>query len=283
MLRMQGMLRTCKKSVVGLRVLLVIVVTCVMNVRIISAVPETVAPTESSPAKPAEQKQLVWTEPQYRAANKRFMEELYYGITGFIKLSPEERASIEGGYTKKTSTYGEIPYDSLQIILDSEHIGPNDVVYDLGSGVGKMITQTYLNTSAKKVVGIEQSPSRCAGADALFKKLKQTDAYQVRRKNGKARRTIEFRKGDFLKANLDDATIIYMCSTCFPPELLTKLVEKFEKINKLGLRVITLKELPDHELHGFRFERHYSLPMSWSKPGKRSNVFVYSYAGNIFN
>lgn len=288
MLHMHDVLRVRKNAIIGFRALLIVLVACMISEHKMGAVSEAV-PAETAQAKPTDQqKQLVWAEPQYIAANKRFMEDLYRGITGFIKLSDEERASIESDstgrrYTKKTSTYGEIPYDSLQIILDNEHIGPNAVFYDLGSGAGKVAIGAFLNTPAKKVVGIELSPSRCAAADAMFKKFKQTNEYQVRRKNGKMRRSIELRKGDFLKANLDDATIIYMCSTCFPPELLTKLVEKFEKINKLGLRVITLKELPDHEQHGFRFERCYSLPMSWSKPGKKSNVFVYSYAGKIFN
>lgn len=226
----------------------------------------------------------VWTEPKYIAANKKLMDGLYVGISGFARrITPEEQEFIKGTYTKKTYVYGEILYDSLQTILDNEHFGPNDVFYDLGSGMGKVVTQVYLNTPVKKAVGVELSHTRHAGAMEMFKELKQTDAYKERLRNGKTRRVMAFQEKDFLKANIDDATIIYMCSTCFPPELLEKLLEKFEKINRLGLRIITLKELPDYQKYGFRFERRYDLPMTWSKPGNTSKVYVYSYAGNIFN
>gem|GEM_PF-2286729 len=246
------------------------------------------APTQSKPISTAsnyavgEKKNLIWTEPRYVETNKKIMQQLFSGITGFIKLSDEERALVERHYTKKTSVYGEIPYDSLQVILDGEHFGPNDVVYDLGCGVGKVIVQIYLNTPVKKAVGIELCIRRYDGVAAMIKKFRQMDAYNERKCNGKMKREIAFKKGDFLKANLDDATIIYTCSTCFPVELMEEIVQKCRDINRLGLRVITLKELPDHETHGFRFERLYQLPMSWSKPGNTSNVYVYSYAGDTF-
>lgn len=225
----------------------------------------------------------VYHDPFYKTINKQVMDNLYNGITGFGIVSPQEKEFIEKGYTtKKTSIYGEIPYNSLQIILDNERFGPNDVFYDLGSGVGKVVTQVYLNTPVKKAVGIELSGSRHAGAVKMLKKCKQTDAYNDRRRNGKTKRTFAFTQQDFLKANINDATIIYMCSTCFPPELMAQLVQKFEKINRQGLRIITLKELPDYEQHAFRFERSYKLPMSWSKQGNTSSVYVYSYVGNIF-
>lgn len=225
----------------------------------------------------------VWVEPCYIKENKKIMTDLYRGISGFVILSPQEKASIERSYTKKTSIYGEIPYDSLQVILDNEHFGPNDVFYDLGCGVGKVPVQVFLNTPAKKVVGIELSASRFVGTEAMFKKFKTTCAYTNHLSGGKDKRSLEFKKQDFLRASIGDATIIYMCSTCFPPELMEELIAKFKTINRLGLRIITLKELPDHQKHGFRFDRKYDLPMSWSKAGRTSPVYVYTYAGNLFS
>jgi hypothetical protein len=230
-----------------------------------------------------EKQEPVYRDPLYKKVNKQIMDNVYSGITGFGVVSPQEKAFIEKGYsTKKTSIYGEIPYDSLQVILDNERFGPNDIFYDLGSGVGKVVTQVYLNTPVKKAVGIELSGSRHAGAVKMLKNFKQTDAYNDRKRNGKTKRTLAFAQQDFLKANINDATIIYMCSTCFPPELMTGLIKKFQKINRQGLRIITLKVLPDYENNGFRFERRYKLPMSWSKQSNVSAVYVYSYVGDVF-
>lgn len=212
--------------------------------------------------------------------NKILMDYLFSGINGFAKISEDERACVEAGHARG-SVYGEIPYDSLQVILENELIGPNDVFYDFGSGVGKVVTQVYLNTPVRKAVGIEASVSRYNGCMRMMEKFKATDPYTDRKYNAKARRTITFINKNFLKVDVSDATIIYMCATCFEPGLMEKLVQKFEKINRIGLRVITLKKLPEHEKHGFRFDRGYKLPMSWSRSGRTSSVFVYTYVGNL--
>ncbi len=216
---------------------------------------------------------------------KKIITELYKNITGFIRLSPEERACIEGGYTKKCSTYGEISYDSLQYILDREPFSPNDIVYDLGSGVGKVVMQIFLNTPAHKVIGLELSASRNSNAQQALNSFQSMLHYSRYKYINNKKRELAFHNEDILKANIDDATIIYMCSTCFAPELLEKLVDKFEAVGRKGighkeLKIITLKELPDYQAHGFHLDRTYSLSMSWSKNGATSPVFVYTYMGN---
>jgi precorrin-6B methylase 2 len=237
-----------------------------------------------APAKPVTEKQdQIFPDLEelvFVGENKILMDYLFSGISGFVKLSDDERSCVEAGHAKG-AVYGEIPYDSLQVILDNELIGPNDVFYDFGSGCGKVVTQVYLNTPVKKAVGIEASFTRYNGSVRMMQKFKTTDAYIDRKYNAKSRRNIAFINKNFLKVNVSDATVIYMCATCFAPDLMDKLVRKFAQINRVGLRVITLKKLPDHEKHGFRFDRGYKLPMSWSRNGKKSSVFVYTYVGHL--
>jgi|GEM_PF-896276 len=211
--------------------------------------------------------------------SKKIMEELYKNITGFIELSPEERASIEGGYTKKCSIYGEILYDSLQYILDKESFGPTDVFYDFGSGVGKVVIQVYLNTPVRKAIGIELSISRNNRALSALDSFKKTPYFSRYNHTNIEEREIDFYHENILKTDISDATIIYMASSCFAPELLEKLVRKFEEINRKGLKIITFKELPDYQAHGFQLDRTYSLPMSWSINGATTAVFVFTYTG----
>jgi len=201
--------------------------------------------------------------------NKDFIERvLYADITGFGTLSDQERKFIEKDYPKKTSTYGEISYDSAQQLLaDSDiNFGKNDVFYDLGSGVGKLVVQVYLNTPVAKSVGIELSPTRHKRTQRIADRLKKYNKIDNDR-------VISFLEGDFLEADLSDATIIFICSTCYAPTLLEQLVSKFSKLKK-GLRVISLKELPDYQKYNFKLIKEYRLPMTWSKQ-KGSVVFVY--------
>ncbi|HEV2600721.1 MAG TPA: hypothetical protein VGT41_00350 [Candidatus Babeliales bacterium] len=203
------------------------------------------------------------------AENKRFIEkELYRGIKGGGPLQEHERALIEKNYTKKTSIYGEILYDSAQALLQDPELafGPEDIFYDLGSGVGKMAVQVYLNTPVKKVVGIELSPTRHAKAEKVMQRCTQSNIMQ----KGRA---LALCHGDMLELDIDDATIIYMCSTCYPPELLEQLVLKFSKLQP-GARIISLKELPNYAQHGMEFVKEVRLPMTWSREDG-SPVYIY--------
>lgn len=187
------------------------------------------------------------------------IESLYQGVTGF-NISEEEANNInnKGG----ASTYGEITYQSAKKILDDLNIIPSDVFYDLGSGIGKLNIQVFLTTPVKKVVGIELSPTRFKYAHDIQEKLKKEGAI-------KNSRILSFLKEDITQADLSDATIIYMCSTCFSDELMKKLLDKLSKLKK-GLKVITLKKFPENKV--FNLIKSYTLPMTWS-----TNTTVYLY------
>lgn len=203
------------------------------------------------------------------AANKRLIEkELYRGIKGGGPLEEHERALIEKNYTKKTSIYGEILYDSAQVLLTDPELGfgPQDIFYDLGSGVGKMAVQVYLNTPVKKVVGVELSPTRHAKAEKVIRRCMQSNLMEKDR-------TLTLCHGDMLELDINDATIIYMCSTCYPPELLEQLVIKFSQLQP-GARIISLKELPNYTQHGLEFVKEVRLPMTWSREDG-SPVYIY--------
>lgn len=135
-----------------------------------------------------------------------------------------------------------------------------DVFYDLGSGIGRMTVKMYLDTPIQKSTGIELADSRHNQALAIKEELKEKLV---------PGRTLEFKKGDILKTNLADATIIYTASTCFSDEFMKKLTNKLASLKK-GLKVFTLRPLAKHE--NFKLIKEFQLPMTWSK-----NVSVYWY------
>ncbi len=188
-------------------------------------------------------------------------EDIYKEITGFNIAETERKMVTDKG---GSPVYGEIKYDSLQTIFNDLNIKSSDVFYDLGSGVGKVIIQAYLNFPFKKVVGIELSPTRHNNALKAREELVKRNLINPNRK-------IEFIQGDIAELNLCDATVIYMCSTCYPVELMKKIAEKCSNLKK-GMHVISLKSLPDYQDYGFILEKEYSLPMTWSEG---SPVYVY--------
>ncbi len=172
-------------------------------------------------------------------------------------------------------TYGEIKHLSATVLLDALQLTSEDVFYDLGCGVGKLVMQVYLMSPAKRAVGIELSEARCGCARKVLKpisgKLYDTCMNcenEIRKLLGQeklkktTKKTIEFFEKDMLKADISDATVIFTCSTCFSDDLMNKLVKKFATLQD-GLRVLTLKQLPEHP--DFKFVRTFTLPMTWSK------------------
>ena len=91
------------------------------------------------------------------AITEREINRLYLNVYGAV-ISDEEEESIKkmGG----DPTYGEITFDSVTTLLNSLQPTKEDVLYDLGCGVGKMVIQVCLNSCVKKSVGIELSSKR---------------------------------------------------------------------------------------------------------------------------
>ena len=125
-------------------------------------------------------------------------------------------------------------YSSLKTILDDlPSSAKKGVFYDYGSGVGKVCVQAYFDYPFKKVVGIGFQEKNRWRKRVVYD-LKRLDLLDPKRK-------LEFIQCCFLECDTDDAQVIYMCSTCYSNELMTKLVKKFSKFKK-GLYVITLKD-----------------------------------------
>jgi SAM-dependent methyltransferase len=106
-------------------------------------------------------------------------------------------------------------------MLDVARVGPNDVVYDLGSGDGRIVI-----AAAKKgarAVGIDIDPQRIR------------EARENARKAGVQKR-VEFRQGDLFQADLSGATVVtlYLLSRVnqkLRPKLLSEL--------KPGTRIVS--------------------------------------------
>jgi SAM-dependent methyltransferase len=192
--------------------------------------------------------------------NEADCTNLFAGLSGY-SIDPVESSSlIEKG---AAPTYGEATYEAVARI--AQMVEPElakGVFYDLGSGVGKVVAQIYTTTKARKCVGIELSPTRHKSAQEALVRMGKKGLIQKGR-------TISFKQGNILDENLKDATVVFMCSTCFSPELMNKITDKLAAGRK-GLVVVTLKQLP-HDKR-FRLDKTEKMKMTWSAS---SPVYLY--------
>ena len=180
------------------------------------------------------------------------LEGIYTDISGF-GISEIERNYItaQGG----SHTYGEIIYPSMEAVINRLEVKKEDVFYDLGSGVGKFPAWVHLTTDIKKSVGIELSETRYEKSMQALGRLEEAGLLNKSR-------TLSCVHGDITEVDFSDATIIFMCATCFSEPLLQKLVDIFLELTP-GLRIVTLKKLPEHPR--LVLIKEEALATSWSK------------------
>ena len=110
-----------------------------------------------------------------------------------------ESLSIPGLEVPPQPTESDVPYvptpePVVDRMLELADVGPNDVVYDLGSGDGRIVIRAARKYGARGV-GIEIDPKRVEEARQNAKNAGVSDL-------------VEFRQGDLFEADFSDATAV---------------------------------------------------------------------------
>jgi SAM-dependent methyltransferase len=87
------------------------------------------------------------------------------------------------------------PSEVVTAMLEMAKVGPDDVVYDLGSGDGRIVIAAVKDFHAKRGVGIEIDPVHVAEANATARSLGLSDRLQ-------------FRRQDLFEADFSEATVV---------------------------------------------------------------------------
>jgi ribosomal protein L11 methylase PrmA len=121
------------------------------------------------------------------------------------------------------TVYIPTPHDVVTAMLRLAHVGPRDVVFDLGSGDGRIAIAAVKEFGAAHAVGIELDPVRVQ------------EAKEYARKAGVADR-VEFKREDLFDTDLRGATVVtlYLSST-----INAKLKPKFFAELRPGARVVS--------------------------------------------
>ena len=124
-------------------------------------------------------------------------------------------------------TYGEVPFvptppEVIDRMLEMAQVTSDDVIYDLGSGDGRIVIQAAKRYGVKGVgIEIDEDLVRQARANAVREKVDHL---------------VEFREQDALTADLSQATVVTLYML---PDFNAKLRPIFDRQLKPGSRVVS--------------------------------------------
>jgi hypothetical protein len=181
-----------------------------------------------------------------------YLAKVYQHTQGFQSYSSLQRQQFsEQGVC---ITYGELLYASVKKIIRTLKLSEDDVFLDLGSGLGKCAMQVFMQTPAKKIIGIEASSALHLSALTAQQKVKIELPYLW------DDRAFDLVEGNFLQASWQRATAVYSCSTCFTQELLVAMGRKMNEEKQLT-QILSLRPLPS--LERLRLQDVFSVECSW--------------------
>ena len=115
------------------------------------------------------------------------------------------------------------PYEAVDAMLKVAKAGKGDVVYDLGSGDGRIPIMAVQKYNATRAIGIDINPERIREAEANLKAANLGDR-------------VRFLNEDLFEANIGDATVVTLYLL---PSLNLKLIPKLLAELKPGTRIVS--------------------------------------------
>ncbi|MBZ4422203.1 cyclopropane-fatty-acyl-phospholipid synthase family protein [Myxococcus sp. RHSTA-1-4] len=127
-----------------------------------------------------------------------------------------------------TTPAPEVPYvptpeDAVEGMLKLAGVKPGDVVYDLGSGDGRIVISAVKNHGAMRAVGVDINPERIAEANTNARRAGVQDK-------------VEFRQGDLFDADIGEATVVTLYLL---PSVNERLKPKLLSELKPGTRIVS--------------------------------------------
>jgi SAM-dependent methyltransferase len=148
-------------------------------------------------------------------------------------------------------TYGETPLTTFAKIAQETRITPNDTVYELGCGRGRVCF--WLNKFIGcKVTGVDLVDDFIVRAKRIQRKLDV--------------KGIEFKVENFLHTDIKNASVVYLYGTCLEDDTIKKLIKHFKGLPS-GARVITvsyaLSDYTDEKI--FETMKRFPASFTWGE------------------
>lgn len=188
--------------------------------------------------------------------------------TGFA-IGSRDRDDVERQGGAGSSTYGELMPDAARQLLLSLDLGPDDVLFDLGSGAGRFVIQAVCESNIGHAVGVELSRDRHAVATHAVNRIAAPPLDPDSR--SELSRRLELRHEDLRRTDLSTATHVYLPVTSFPRSLIEAACRHlWANAPRLRVLVSTI-DLPEPWNQRFPTRAVLELDMTWAN---RVRVFV---------
>jgi predicted O-methyltransferase YrrM len=139
------------------------------------------------------------------------------------KAASDESTSGATQLRSPDVVYVPTPNEAVDAMLKVSKVGKNDVVFDLGSGDGRIPIMAVQKYNAARAVGIDINPERIREAEANLKAAGVGDR-------------VRFRNEDLFEAKISDATVVTLYLL---PSLNLKLLPKLLAELKPGTRIVS--------------------------------------------
>ncbi len=140
----------------------------------------------------------------------------------FDTQNPATSSSIQAQQRQPDVPYVPTPQTVVDRMLTIANVNKNDVLYDLGSGDGRIII-TAAQKYGTRGVGIDINPERIEDANNNARQARATDL-------------IEFRQQDLFQTDLSEATVVTLYLL---PKVNLRLRPKLLKELKPGTRIVS--------------------------------------------
>jgi SAM-dependent methyltransferase len=138
--------------------------------------------------------------------------------------APGDQTSTDGKQLRAPDVvYVPTPYEAVEAMLKVAKVGKSDVVYDLGSGDGRIPIMAVQKFNAARAVGIDINPDRIKEAQANLKTAGVGDR-------------VRFLNQDLFETNISEATVVTLYLL---PSLNLKLLPKLLADLKPGTRIVS--------------------------------------------
>jgi len=163
--------------------------------------------------------------------NELLLVPAFFLLWGIVKLAREEGFFVP------------LPMGTIRKMLKLAKIRKGDVLYDLGSGDGRIVVEAAKSYGIR-TVGIEKN---------LLLYLLSMLNVRVRRLENR----VEILNRNFFKANIGEADVVTIYLT---PKLNEKLKSKFKKELRKGTRIVSAA----HEIKGWKLAKKIKTGHFWS-------------------
>jgi SAM-dependent methyltransferase len=192
---------------------------------------------------------------------RALLRRLYRGChdVGFEIPASDERIVAR---SHGSSTYGELMPTATIRMLAQLGLGRRDQFVDLGSGLGKVVLLAAMTTPVGRALGVELAATRVSVAARVLA--------QAQHERLAGSRRAAFVQADMLRQPLDEATVIYTCSTAFSSAFMQRLQRRLATLPRLR----TVASLQDFDAHpAFELREVIRLDASWRRNAK---VHIYT-------